>query len=151
PTLIEYLETVAVADEIAARPFRLPVQLVSRPNADFRGFAGLIVSGVVRTGDAVRVLPSGRITHIKSILAGDKDVADAQAGQSVTVTLADEVDVSRGDVLAAAEAPPGVADQFEATIVWMHERPMLQGRSYQMRIGPQTVMATIAPLKYKVN
>jgi len=151
PTLIEHLETVAVSDEIAVKPFRLPVQLVSRPHADFRGFAGLIVSGMVHTGDAVRVLPSGRITHIKSILAGDQEVEGAQAGQSVTVTLTDEVDVSRGDVFAAAAAPPAVADQFEATVVWMHERPMLQGRSYQMRIGPQTVMATIAPLKYKVN
>jgi bifunctional enzyme CysN/CysC len=151
PTLIEHLETVSVSDDVAVKPFRLPVQLVSRPNADFRGFAGLIVGGAVRTGDPVRVLPSGRTTRIKAILAGDQEVPEAQAGQSVTVTLTDEVDVSRGDVLAAADAPPAVADQFEATIVWMHERPMLQGRSYQMRIGPQTVMATITPLKYKVN
>jgi bifunctional enzyme CysN/CysC len=151
PTLIEHLETVPVSDAIAGKPFRLPVQLVSRPHADFRGFGGAIASGAVRVGDSVRVLPSGRQTHVQRILVGTDDVAVAQAGQSVTLTLTDEVDVSRGDVLAASDAPPAVADQFEATIVWMHERPMLQGRSYQMKLGPQTVMATVAPLKYKVN
>jgi bifunctional enzyme CysN/CysC len=151
PTLIEHLESVSVSHDVADKPFRLPVQIVSRPNADFRGFAGLIVAGVMRTSDGARVLPSGRTTHIKSIFAGDQEVDAAQAGQSVTVVLSDDIDVSRGDVIVAADAPPPVADQFEATIVWMHERPMLQGRSYHMRIGPQTVLATIAPLKYKVN
>jgi bifunctional enzyme CysN/CysC len=151
PTLMHYLEDVSVGDDLAAKPFRLPVQWVNRPNPDFRGFAGLIVSGAVRVRDAVRVLPSGRQSHIARIIGAGRDLENAVAGQSVTVTLADDIDVSRGDVLAAAAAPPAVADQFEATIVWMHERPMLQGRSYVMKIGSQTVSATVAPLKYRVN
>jgi bifunctional enzyme CysN/CysC len=151
PTLMHHLENVAVGDDLGAKPFRLPVQWVNRPNPDFRGFAGLIVSGAVQVGDAVRVLPSGRQSHIARIIGAGRDLENAVAGQSVTVTLADDIDVSRGDVLAAAAAPPAVADQFEATIVWMHERPMLQGRSYVMKIGTQTVSATVAPLKYRVN
>ena len=151
PALMRYLEHVPVGDDLATRPFRLPVQWVNRPSADFRGFAGVIVGGAVSVADAVRVLPSGRQTRVARILDGDRDVETAVAGQSVTVTLADEVDVSRGDVLAAAGAPPAVADQFEATIVWMHDRPMLQGRSYLMKIGAQTVTATVAPVKYRVN
>jgi bifunctional enzyme CysN/CysC len=151
PTLMHHLENVAVGDDLGAKPFRLPVQWVNRPNPDFRGFAGLIVSGTVRVSDAVRVLPSGRQSHISRIIGAGRDLESAVAGQSVTVTLADDIDVSRGDVLAAAAAPPAVADQFEATIVWMHERPMLQGRSYVMKIGTQTVSATVAPLKYRVN
>jgi bifunctional enzyme CysN/CysC len=151
PALMRYLENVPVGDDLAARPFRLPVQWVSRPNADFRGFAGVVVSGTLAVADPLRVLPSGRQTRVARVLLGDRDVETAVAGQSVTVTLADEIDVSRGDVLAAAAAPPGVADQFEATIVWMHERPMLQGRSYLMKIGARTVTATVAPLKYRVN
>jgi bifunctional enzyme CysN/CysC len=151
PTLMHHLENVAVGDDLGAKPFRLPVQWVNRPNPDFRGFAGLIVSGAVRVRDAVRVLPSGRQSHIARIIGAGRDLESAVAGQSVTVTLADDIDVSRGDVLAAAAAPPAVADQFEATIVWMHERPMLQGRSYVMKIGTQTVSATVAPLKYRVN
>ena len=151
PTLMHHLENVAVSDDLAAKPFRLPVQWVNRPNPDFRGFAGLIVSGAIRVRDAVRVLPSGRQSHITRIIGAGRDLENAVAGQSVTVTLADDIDVSRGDVLAAAAAPPAVADQFEATIVWMHERPMLQGRSYVMKIGTQTVSATVAPLKYRVN
>ena len=151
PTFMHHLETVPVGDDLAARPFRLPVQWVNRPNADFRGFAGLVVSGTVRVGDAVRVLPSGRQTHVARIVGGMQDLDSATAGESVTLTLADEVDVSRGDVLAAAAAPPAVADQFEATIVWMQDRPMLQGRSYLMKIGTRVVNATVAPLKYRVN
>ena len=151
PTLVGHLETVPVGDDLAKKPFRLSVQWVTRPNAEFRGFAGLIVSGSVQPGDSTRVLPSGRASHISRVLVGDRDVEMAVAGQSVTVTLAEEVDVSRGDVLAAADAPPEVADQFEATIIWLHERPMLQGRSYLLKLGAQTVPATVAPLKYKLN
>ena len=151
PTLMHHLENVAVGDDLAVKPFRLPVQWVNRPSADFRGFAGLIVSGSVRVGDAVRVLPSGRQSHVARIIGDNRDIETASAGQAVTLTLSDEVDVSRGDVLAASDAPPAVADQFEATIVWMHERPMLQGRSYLLKIGTQTVTATVAPLKYSVN
>ncbi len=129
----------------------MPVQWVNRPNLDFRGFAGIVVGGGVRVGDAIRVLPSGRLSRVARILVGDVDVPAAAAGQSITVTLSDEVDVSRGDVLASADAPPAIADQFEATIVWMHERPMLQGRSYLLKIGTRTVPATVSPIKYKVN
>jgi bifunctional enzyme CysN/CysC len=151
PTVLDHLDTVPVGDRIAEKPFRLPIQWVNRPNLDFRGFAGVIVSGTVRVGDSTRLLPSGRSSHVRRVLVGDRDVDVAVAGQSVTVTLTDEVDVSRGDVLASSDAPPEVADQFEATIVWMHDRPMLQGRSYLLKIGTQTVAATVTPLKYKVN
>jgi bifunctional enzyme CysN/CysC len=151
PTLVEYLEAVPVGDDLGSKPFRMPVQWVNRPNLDFRGFAGIVVGGAVRVGDAIRVLPSGRQTHVARILVGDVETPSATTGQSVTVTLTDEVDISRGDVLAAAEAPPAIADQFEATIVWMHERPMLQGRAYLLKIGTRTVSATVSPIKYKVK
>jgi bifunctional enzyme CysN/CysC len=151
PTLMHHLEHVAVGDDVAVKPFRLPVQWVNRPNADFRGFAGPVVSGSVRVGDAVRVLPSGRQSHVARIIGDNRDVDAAVAGESVTLTLSDEVDVSRGDVLAASNAPPPVADQFEATVIWMHDSPMLPGRSYLLKVGTQTVAATVAPLKYSVN
>ncbi len=151
PTVIEHLETVPVGDDVVAKPFRLPVQWVNRPNHDFRGFAGAIVSGAVRTGDLVRVLPSDFETRVTRIFVGDRAADVAVAGQSVVVTLADEIDVSRGDVLAAGSAPPAVAHQFEATIVWMSERPMLPGRTYLMKVATQTAAATVAPLKYKVD
>ena len=151
PVLMEHLETVEVDAALAARPFCLPVQWVNRPSADFRGFAGLIASGSVRKGDRIRVLPAGRESRIARILTGSADREAAVAGQSVTVTLDSEVDVSRGDVLAAAGDPPQVASQFEATLVWMHDAPMLQGRAYLMKAGTRTVSATVAPLKYKIN
>jgi bifunctional enzyme CysN/CysC len=151
PTLMEHLERVTIADDVALKPFRLAVQWVIRPTLDFRGYAGYIASGRVQVGDAIRVLPSGRQTRVARILVGDNAVAAATAGQSVTVTLQDHIDVGRGDVLASAAAPPSVADQFEATVVWMHDDPMLRGRSYLMKIGTQTTLATVAPLKYKVN
>ena len=151
PTLLEYLENVPLDEGLAARPFRMPVQWVSRPNQDFRGFAGVVVSGGVRVGEKVRILPSGRQSAVARILVGDTDAVAATAGQSITLTLTDEIDISRGDVLAAPDAPPAVADQFEATIVWMHERPLLQGRSYLMKIGTKTVPATVSPIKYKLN
>ena len=150
-TLMEHLETVEVEGALADLPFRLPVQWVNRPDADFRGFAGLIASGSVRRGDRLRVLPSGRESRVARIVSADGDLDSAVAGQSVTVTLDAEVDVSRGDMLAAGDAPPQVADQFEATVVWMHEEPMLQGRAYLMKAGTRTVSATITPLKHKIN
>jgi bifunctional enzyme CysN/CysC len=150
-TLLEHLESVAVDAALTARPFRMPVQWVNRPHGDFRGFAGLIASGRIATGERVRVLPSGRESRVARILTADGDLEAALAGQSVTLTLASEVDVSRGDVLAVADDPPQVADQFEATIVWLHEEPMLQGRAYLMKTGSGTVSATIAPLKHRVN
>jgi bifunctional enzyme CysN/CysC len=150
-TLMEHLETVEVEGTLADLPFRLPVQWVNRPNADFRGFAGLIASGSVRRGDRLRVLPSGRESQVARIVSAGGDLDAAVAGQSITVTLDSEVDVSRGDVLAAGDAPLQVADQFEATVVWMHEEPMLQGRTYLMKAGTRTVSATVAPLKHQIN
>jgi bifunctional enzyme CysN/CysC len=151
PTLMQHLERVPLEDAATGKPFRLPVQWVNRPNADFRGFAGQIASGRVRRGDRVRVLPSGRESEVARIVTAGGDLASAVAGQSVTLTLTSEVDVSRGDVIAAGDAPPQVASQFEATIVWMHEEPLLQGRAYLMKSGSRTVTATIAPVKHKIN
>jgi bifunctional enzyme CysN/CysC len=124
---------------------------VNRPDATFRGFAGMVAGGVVRTGDRVRILPSGVTSTVERIVTYGGDLDVAVAGQAVTLTLADEVDASRGDVIAAADEPPEVADQFEATIVWMSDDPMLRGRNYLMRVGTKTVGMTVAPLKYKVN
>jgi bifunctional enzyme CysN/CysC len=151
PTLMQHLESVEVDAARDALPFRLPVQWVNRPNADFRGFAGLITSGSVTPGERIRVLPSGREARIARIVTRDGDLAVARAGQSVTVTLDAEVDVSRGDVLAAGASPPQVASQFEASIVWLHDEPMLQGRTYLMKAGARTVSATIMPLKHRIN
>jgi bifunctional enzyme CysN/CysC len=151
PTLLGYLETVEVDDDTANGPFRLPVQWVNRPDLDFRGFSGRIVGGTVRPGDAVRVLPSGTTSSIARIVTMDGDLDEAVAGQSVTITLADEVDASRGDVLVAAGSPAEVADQFEAHIVWMHEDEMLPGRQYLMKVGTRTVGLTIGQPKYRVD
>ena len=152
PSLMEYLETVEVdEDRLQRAAFRLPVQWVNRPNLDFRGFAGLVASGLIRQGARVRISPAGTLSSVARIVTADGDLDQAVAGQSVTLTLRDEIDVSRGDVISAADAPPEVADQFEATIVWMHEQPLLRGRSYLMKIGAKTVTATILPIKYKIN
>jgi bifunctional enzyme CysN/CysC len=150
-SLMEHLETVPVEQEPAAGPFRLPVQWVNRPNQDFRGFAGVVSSGAIQVGDPVMVLPSARASRVTSIVSGFADIARATAGQAITLTLADEVDASRGDVLVAADDRPAVADQFEATLIWMSDQPMLPGRAYLLKINTQTVTATVAPLKYKVN
>ena len=152
PTLLEYLDTVEIdADASAAKPFRMPVQWVNRPNRDFRGFAGQISSGRVGPGTQIRVLPSGRTTSIDRIVTFDGDLDEAVAGQSVTVTFADEVDCSRGDVIAVASDPPESADQFEATIVWMAEEELLPGRGYWMKTGTELVTAMVQEPKYEVN
>lgn len=152
PTLIEYLETVELDSETdRAKPFRMAVQWVNRPNLDFRGFAGLISEGTIAPGDAVRILPSGKTTRVERIVTLDGDLDVAVAGQSVTLTLADEVDCSRGDVIAAADSPPQAADQFEATIVWMADEELLPGRGYWLKLGTQTVSAQIHQPKYQVN
>ncbi|MGF7147496.1 bifunctional enzyme CysN/CysC [Sphingomonas zeicaulis] len=152
PALMEHLETVEL-DQVSdqARPFRMPVQWVNRPNLDFRGFSGLIGSGTVKPGDAVRVLPSGKTSTVTRVVAFDGDLEEGVAGQSVTLTFADEIDCSRGDVIAAADAPPQAADQFEATIVWMADEEMLPGRPYWLKLGTQTVTASIQAPKYQVN
>ncbi|MBS0445524.1 MAG: sulfate adenylyltransferase subunit CysN [Proteobacteria bacterium] len=152
PTLMAFLETVDIDESrLQSEPFRLPVQWVNRPNLDFRGFCGYISSGTVKPGDRVRAQPSGRESKVKAIvtLAGEQPIG--VAGQSVTITLEDEIDISRGDVISAAVAPAEVADQFEASIVWMTDEPMLPGRPYLMKIGTQTVSATVTEPKYKVN
>ncbi|WP_018637523.1 sulfate adenylyltransferase subunit CysN [Parafrankia elaeagni] len=151
PTLVGHLETVEIADDLESGPFRLPVQWVNRPNLDFRGFSGQIAGGVVRPGDRVRVLPSGQESTVSRIVTADGDLPEAGAGQSVTLTLTDEIDVSRGDVLATATDPPEVADQFECHLVWMAEEPMLPGRPYLLKLGTRTVGATVTQPKYKVN
>jgi bifunctional enzyme CysN/CysC len=151
PTLMGYLENVAIDDVAHERPFRMPVQWVNRPNLDFRGFSGRILGGTVRTGERVRVLPSGKEAIVTRIVTNDGDLAEAGAGRSITLTLDTEIDASRGDLFAAAAAPPGIADQFEATIVWMSEDEMLGGRPYLMKIGAKTVGVTMVAPKYKVN
>jgi bifunctional enzyme CysN/CysC len=151
PTLMGFLETVEIEDDLQSKPFRLSVQWVNRPNQDFRGFAGTIASGVVRVGDPIRVLPSGRTSRVARIVTHDGDLEQAVTGQSITLTLTDEVDVSRGDVLSKADSPPAVADQFQATIIWMHEEPMLPGRPYLIKLGTRTLTGSITAPKYKVN
>ncbi|WP_404297339.1 sulfate adenylyltransferase subunit CysN [Halomonas sp.] len=152
PTLMAYLETIEVDEERLQRlPFRMPVQWVNRPNLDFRGFTGMISSGRVKPGDAIRVQPSGKCSAIKRIYTFDGDLEEAIAGQSVTLLLEDEIDISRGDVISGVEQPAEIADQFETTLVWMHEQPLLPGRPYLMKLGTQTVSATVTDIKYQVN
>jgi bifunctional enzyme CysN/CysC len=152
PTLLGHLEVAPVNDaRMLDVPFRMPVQWVNRPNLDFRGFAGQIGAGTVHPGDAIRVLPSGKTTTVKAIVTMDGDLDEAIAGQSVTLTFNDEIDCSRGDVIVKSDAPCEVADQFEATLVWMDEHEMLPGRPYLLKIGTQTVTATVTEPKYEVN
>ena len=152
PTLMGFLETCEVDEtRLQTAPFRLPVQWVNRPDLDFRGFCGLIASGTIRPGDRIRVQPSGRESRVKRIVALEGDLLAAVAGQSVTLTLEDEIDISRGDVISLADTPAEVADQFECTIVWMSDEPMLPGRPYLMKVGSRMVNATVTEPKYKVN
>ncbi|MDI5921007.1 sulfate adenylyltransferase subunit CysN [Halomonas sp. LR5S13] len=152
PTLMAYLETVEVDDERLQRdPFRLPVQWVNRPNLDFRGFTGMVTSGTVKPGDAIRVQPSGKTSTVSRIYTFDGDLDEAVAGQSITLLLDDEIDISRGDIISGVEKPAQTADQFETTVVWMHEQPLLPGRPYLMKLGTQTVSATVTDIKYQVN
>jgi bifunctional enzyme CysN/CysC len=151
PPLMTLLETLEVEDDLQEKPFRMPVQWVNRPNLDFRGFSGLIASGTIAPGDKVKALPSGRESTVQRIVTFSGDLPRAVAGQSVTLTLADEIDVSRGDVLAASGDPPSVADQFEATIVWFDEEALLPGRPYLVKLGTRIVGAQITEPKYKVN
>jgi bifunctional enzyme CysN/CysC len=150
--LIEHLETLEIDNVSAqAKPLRMPVQWVNRPNLDFRGFSGLVATGSVKPGDAVRVLPSGKTSTVTKVVTLDGDLNEAVAGQSVTICFADEVDCSRGDVIATADSPPEVSDQFEATIVWMDDEAMIPGRAYWLKLGTQLVSATVQAPKYTVN
>ena len=151
PPLMRWLEDAPIEDDLQAKPFRMPVQWVNRPNLDFRGFSGLVASGVIRPGDKVKALPSGRESTVDRIVTLRGDLPEAVAGQSVTITLKDEIDVSRGDVLSVADQPPEVADQFESTIVWFDDEPLLPGRPYLLKLGTRTVTAQVAEPKYKVN
>lgn len=152
PALIEHLETVEVANTAAQeRSFRMPVQWVNRPNLDFRGFAGQITGGTIKPGDAVRIVPAGKTNTVKTVTTFDGDLDEGVAGQSVTLTLNDEVDCSRGDVIAAADDPPEASDQFCSTIVWMDEEAMKPGRGYWLKLGSQMVTATVQPPKYEID
>jgi len=151
PYLIDYLERVEVEDERRSAPFRLPVQWVNRPHLDFRGFAGTIAGGRVKRGDAIVVASSGRISAVTGILRAGEAAEAAEAGDAVTLTLADEVDVARGDVLAPPAARPEVADQFTAHLIWMSPEPLLPGRSYLMKIGARTVPASVTELKHRID
>jgi bifunctional enzyme CysN/CysC len=151
-TLLGFIDAAGVdEDRLQTLPFRLPVQWVNRPNQDFRGYAGTVASGVLRAGERVRVHPSGLESRVARIVAYGGDLPQAVAGQSITLTLADEIDISRGDVIVRAEAPASVADQFEATMIWMDEEPMLGGRPYLMKIGAMTAVATPAAPKYQFD
>jgi len=151
PPVMTYLETVEVAGPPSSGPFRMPVQMVSRPGPDFRGFAGRVCAGAVHPGDRVRVLPSGVETTVKAIVTWEGERPRAEAGASVTLKLADEVDVSRGDVIAAATAPPEVSDQFEARLLWMGAHPLIAGRTYLLKMHSKEVRASVTAIKYRVD
>jgi bifunctional enzyme CysN/CysC len=152
PALMEYLETVAVDEQrLRRRPFRLPVQWVNRPNLDFRGFAGEIASGIIHPGDRIRVSPSGKTSKVARIVTKDGDLEQAVAGQSITLTLEDEIDISRGDVIAPADAPAESADSFEAALVWMAEEELLPGRPYWLKLGTKMVSAQVTGISHKIN
>ncbi len=149
--LVPYLEAVDVEDQRALLPFRMPVQWVNRPHLDFRGFSGTIASGVVRKGDDVVVAASGKSSKIARIVTADGDLDEASAGDAVTLTLTDEVDISRGDLLAAPQARPSVADQFAAHLIWMNEQELVPGRSYLMKLGARTLPVTVTELKHQLD
>ena len=151
PALVDHLERVEVEEDRRHAPFRLPVQWVNRPNLDFRGYAGTIASGVIRRGDAIVVAASGQRSAVARILAADREAEEAGAGEAVTLTLADEIDIARGDVLARPDARPEVADQFTAHLIWMSAEPLLPGRSYLLKIGARTTPATVTELKHRID
>ncbi|PZQ13046.1 MAG: adenylyl-sulfate kinase [Ancylobacter novellus] len=151
PTLLEHLEEIDVDTDLTERPFRFPVQWVNRPNLNFRGFSGTLASGVVKPGDEVVVSSSGKTTKVTKIVTMDGELDLAEAGDSVTITLADEVDIARGDVLAPVEDRPEVANQFAAKLIWMEEDRLFPGRSYLLKLATKTVPATVTALKHKID
>ena len=151
PTLLEHLETVPVDDDALDKPFRFPVQYVSRPNLDFRGFAGQVASGKIAVGDPVAVAKSGKLSRVKDIVTMDGSLAEAREGQAVTIVLADQVDVSRGNMLAAPDDRPEVADQFQAHVIWFDHNPLIPGRSYILRTECDSVTANVTSLKYSID
>jgi len=151
PTLLDHLETVGIDEDREGKPFRLPVQWVNRPNLDFRGFSGTIASGSIKVGDGIVEPASGRTSTVKEIVTLDGNLDEAFAGQAVTITLTDEIDISRGDMLCSLQHRPATADQFEAKLVWMTEEELLPSRNYILKLGTSTTTARVSALKYKVN
>ena len=151
PTLLHQLESVDVEYAAVAKPFRFPVQWVNRPNLDFRGYAGTVVSGRIDVGDPILVATTGRSSAVKEIVTYEGPLSFAEAGDAVTLTLADDIDIARGDVLVSPTACPEVTDQFAAHIIWMGEEPLFPGRSYLARIGTKTVPISITTLKHKID
>ena len=150
-TIMEYLETVEISNQKILQSFRMPVQWVNRPNSNFRGFSGLISSGEINSGDKIRILPGGQTSTIKSIVTWGGNLTTAKAGQSVTIILDDEIDVSRGDVITTSEDPCSEADQFQARILWMNENPMMPGRQYLLKSNSQSAMLTLGRLKHRID
>ncbi len=152
PNLLTHLETIELDQKPqAAKDFYMPVQLVNSPHSEFCGFSGRIAAGTIKPGDEVRILPSGKTSHVDRIVTFDGDLAAASAGQSITVTLTDKIDGSRGQIITASAAPLEVTDQIETTVIWMDEKPLIPGRSYYLKIAAQTVSATLAEPKYQIN
>ncbi|RIJ23781.1 sulfate adenylyltransferase subunit CysN [Henriciella barbarensis] len=151
PPLMEYLDTVEIASDAQEQPFRMPVQWVNRPNLDFRGFAGQVVSGTIKPGDGVRSLPSGKTSKVARVVTMGNDLDEAVEGQSVTLTLEDEIDISRGDVICADKSPAEVSDQFQTTMIWMSDSPMLPGRSYVMKIGARECQMQVTEQRHRID
>ena len=151
PLLLDYLEQVEVEREVSDRPFRFPVQWVNRPNLDFRGYAGTVVSGAIAAGDPVVVASSGKTSRVRELLTYDGPQASAQAGEAITVTLTDEVDITRGDVLVSPTSRPEVSDQFAAHVIWMNDHELVPGRSYLARVGTKVTPVTVTGIKYKID
>ena len=151
PTLLSHLETVDVSADVTDQPFRMPVQWVNRPNLDFRGYSGTIAAGRVKVGDRIAVAPAGNASTVTSIVTMDATLDEAVAGEAVTLALAEQIDISRGDVLAAADKPVAVADKFDAEVVWLNEQPLFPGRSYLFKLGTRTVSGTITRILYRID
>ena len=151
PSLLQHLNSLPARESAAAQLFRMPVQWINRPHADFRGYGGTLAAGTLNTGDAICVLPSGVQTHVKAILSGSQTVTQAHAGDAVTLTLADDVDVSRGNWLTATDAPPQAAGQFQAKLLWMAQQPLTPGRQYLLKMACQEITATITAIKYRID
>jgi bifunctional enzyme CysN/CysC len=151
PLLLDYLEAVDIQSDMLAAPFRFQVQLVNRPNQDFRGYAGTVASGQIRRGDTVVVASSGLSSRVHEIVTYDGSIEVAEGGDAVTLTLTDELDITRGDVLVAPTARPEVSEQFAAHVIWMDQKPLFHGRSYLIRIGTKTVPASVTNIKYKID
>jgi bifunctional enzyme CysN/CysC len=151
PVLLDYLESIDVEAEAVDRPFRFPVQWVNRPNSDFRGYAGTVASGAIATGDPVVVAASGQTTFVKELLTYDGAQASAQSGDAITITLTDDVDLARGDILVGEASRPEVSDQFAAHVIWMSDQALMPGRSYLARIGTKTTPITVTGIKYKID